>query len=99
MTGINISIQRLLDYFLITFFGLCARSASVFLFFCIFSSSFIISTDDLVSALSNLCICSKQASFSYRKTGSNIEMKNNSFTSVVFDPIQSLGTINLKFLI
>ncbi len=89
-----------IHYFFITFFGVLARSASVFLFFGIFSISLMISTDDRVSAFNNFDICSKQASFSYKRT--KFRMKKTSFlefTSAVFDPIQSFGTINLKFLI
>ena len=53
------------DYFLITFFGVFARSASdFFFFFGNLSISFIISVDGRISAFNNFDICSKQASFS-----------------------------------
>lgn len=54
-----------IDHFLITFFGVAARSESVFFFFFnIFDISLMISAEGRVSALSNFCICSKQRSFS-----------------------------------
>jgi len=56
-----------IDYFLMIFFGVFARSSSVFLLPGCFNISLIITFDDRVSAFNNFDICSKQASFSWRK--------------------------------